>query len=56
MTPEEKEKLRAACDDLLTNTAKFKKQWDEKARKENPHMTEEQLSASWDIVAKQFGL
>jgi hypothetical protein len=42
--------------DLKANPDKYRKEWDDEARKEHPDMTEEQLQASWDQLADQFGL
>jgi hypothetical protein len=41
---------------LLADPDKYRKDWDAKARAENPHMTQEQLDASWEQLAHQFGL
>ena len=49
-------KMTAAIRDIIDNTEKYKKKWDAKARKDYPEMTEEQLQASWDQLAHQFGL
>jgi hypothetical protein len=46
----------ASIRDLLAYPEEFKRKSDEEARKEHPEMTEEQLRASWDVVAHLFGL
>jgi hypothetical protein len=58
-TPDEndaKAKRDAFFDDLLANPEKYKKKWGDEARAENPEMTDEQIEASWDQLADQFGL
>jgi hypothetical protein len=51
-----RKKLSEAVDDILADPEKYRKAWDEKARRENPHLTQEQLDASWDQLAQQMGL
>jgi hypothetical protein len=46
----------ASIRDLLAYPEEFKRKSDEEALKEHPEMTEEQLLASWDVVAHLFGL
>jgi hypothetical protein len=46
----------AVADDIIANPEKYKKLTHEKARRECPWMTEEQLEASWQFVVQQFGL
>lgn len=43
---------------LLTDPAKveaFRKECDEKALKQAPHMTQAQLDASWEFLRQQMG-
>jgi hypothetical protein len=48
---------RAAFDaDLIADPQKYKKLWGDKARAENPQMTEHQLDMSWRQLCHQFGL
>jgi len=53
MTREERD---AFIEDILANPQKYKDKWTERARLEAPQMTEEQLEASWQQMAEQFGL
>jgi hypothetical protein len=48
--------LSKAVDEILADPEAFRKECDERARAENPHLTQEQLDASWAQVAEQFGL
>jgi hypothetical protein len=41
---------------LIEDPERFRLEWDAKARAENPALTDEQLQASWDQLADQFGL
>jgi hypothetical protein len=43
-------------DELVADPEKFRRQWDEEAKRENPDMTQEQLDAAWQQLAQQFGL
>jgi hypothetical protein len=40
---------------ILSDLESFKKKWDERARKDHPEMTDEQLRAAWDQIVHQFG-
>jgi hypothetical protein len=53
---EERLRFAAAAADIVENPEKYKKLWDEKARRDNPHLTQSQLDASWEQIAQQFGL
>jgi hypothetical protein len=46
----------AVIDDIMANPEKYKKSWTDKARAENPQMTEEQLEWSWRQLCQQLGL
>lgn len=50
------QKFNEALRDLLENTEKYRLQAREEQRKESPEMTEEQLDATWEQAAHQFGL
>jgi hypothetical protein len=46
----------ASIRDLLAYPEEFERKSDEAARRDAPWMTEEQLEASWDVLAHLFGL
>jgi hypothetical protein len=42
--------------DLIAQPEKYRREWGEQARRENPQMTDEQIEAAWDQLAEQMGL
>lgn len=42
--------------DMKANPEKYRLEADAEARRANPHMTQEQLDASWEQVKESFGL
>ena len=46
----------AFIEDVLENPQKYKDRWTERARLEQPHLTEEQLEGSWKQMARLLGL
>lgn len=53
MTDEERRKI---IQQIVDEPERFKREWLEKAKRENPTMTDAQVRASWEQFADQFGL
>lgn len=54
--PKPDDEIDASIEEILSDVERYRRESDEKTRRENPHLTEEQVRASWLIVEKTLGL